>query len=826
VKLLYCGGRSSPEQTQVRHEDKLFLLADSYLHAGSLALDAAKLIRPASADRKRHGKLDTSAAKEALTALENKQMLEKRIEHMTKENSSLENDILRLHAKLAETEHLSQSKTATFEERIATLLDENESLKADFLKVSKIPREKLLLWALKEKESAKQPNQQMNPAITHPILPLPHDASKPERNGIEGQEERKCSAEAHASQDQLRKLEMELKESKDQLLECQDRLRSRSEELLLMQLRLKEGGTQQVKQSDMNTYVLKLEETITSLSEELSSLKQDLISAKDDSRQRMDEISSQLLLRHQKRFLSDRNDLIATHGKLMLSMARMSGGFSSEIRAQLVMLRENVSKTKELLESDVAGAIQELERYVLPKSALQQNQQVIQKFGVDNVGILSPTLDQVHQNALVASSGPKKKEKSFFSSLFGKVSQSKGDVFDSSTIVTEKTSSVPVPAKTASATAHLKTVFAQAKGAVEAKEAIQSRLSAEAHAQALSKIEEEWAAAATAKLEAEARAAATAKLEAEARAAATAKLEAEARAAATAKLGAESRKLHPKTTITAQTSSEPNITAEVKTAAHVTFTAEVIGALKSKSSSSTMVKTASKVVSGSFETSVRADADDADGYRNFSDVSSLSDHRESPFGNEDSDFERHAVCDESIHIAQSIIAATFAMNKPPTAASLNSTEDMILTPPRVASSMDTKVSHQSDGRKKLQDRPASAEMMRSGFLPSEQVKVSFLNDAVYEDAADSSLTQHRGSSTVAEKSGRKILAGTSKSVLDTHQSAKVRSCYGASAFSFSIIMLSCIRRHFWTTPKRRRCLMENLTQWLMVLQYQPTKEFD
>jgi hypothetical protein len=45
-------------------------------------------MRPSSADKKRHGMLDTSAAREALTALEYKQTLEKRIHELNKEKTA------------------------------------------------------------------------------------------------------------------------------------------------------------------------------------------------------------------------------------------------------------------------------------------------------------------------------------------------------------------------------------------------------------------------------------------------------------------------------------------------------------------------------------------------------------------------------------------------------------------------------------------------------------------------------------------------------------------------------------------------------------------
>jgi len=494
-----------------------------------LALDAARSMRPSSADKKRHGMLDTSAAREALTALEYKQTLEKRIHELNKEKTASQNYVMRLQATLAETEIIFQKKTATFEETIAELLDEVQSLKADIETISKIPREKILLWALKKRNRSYN-SEGIDRIRRHTKSYLVRKTMLQSMKGALII----VKNEAKMQIDKCNKLEIAFEESQEQLKKSQDKLRLKTEEVLLMQLKVKESGGQQGKQGkqpELSSYILKLEDTVTSLSEELSSLKDDLVSAKDLSQSRLDEMSSQVLLRHQKRFLSDRNALIETHGRLMVSMARMSNNFSTEIRAQLSIMRENVSKSQQLLKSDVAEATQKLLLYQSPSSVQKTNQKThnystdvkqdptaasLSSDRVSSVGnstfllVKSPGASNattslscdtsVSGNTLISP----KKERSFFSSLFSKVSQTKSDGRQLPTSLATNSQSPSESIGNISATAHLKTVFARAKGAVEAEEAMQSKLAAEMHAAALAKVEEEWASAATAKAEAKA----------------------------------------------------------------------------------------------------------------------------------------------------------------------------------------------------------------------------------------------------------------------------------------------------------------------------------
>ncbi len=683
--------------------------------------------------------MDTSVAKDALTALETKQILEKRILQMTKDIVAFENDIMRLQAKVAENEFLSQSKTAALEETIAGLLDENTSLKAEFQSLSKIPREKLLLWALKEKELEKETEPGTKNSMTGKILR--HDASKPKEKKWQQPDEGQSSAEVCALHDKCNKLEIELKENRTLLQECQGKLQLKSEEILLMQLKMKEGGTRQGKQTEQNAYILKLEDTITSLSEELSGLKNDLDSEKDTTRHRMDEMSSQLLLRHQKRFLSDRNSLIATHSKLMVSLIRMSGSFSTEIREKLMVLRGNVSQNQELLQIDIVDAIQKLRLLSWPKVTTQ-----LSKTSFENV-VESPNAISIlaSKTGHPDVSGPNsattmilKKEKGFFSSLFGKVSPAKGSSPESLKSPTDKTHLVSDSVVSPSATAHLKTVFARAKGAVEANEAFQLRLSAEAHAVALAKVEEEWTAAANAKAEAEA------------------------------------RMIQNETLAKSQNLAETSVATEAKTAAQSSSSANQNGAASSKYTAEANVAVKSEAQSANDE---HDESKLRTGEQDISDVSSFSDdHDALQLEKEDSRcFNNTTTCNESVDLSQSIIAATLAMIKTQPAVILSGSRE-IDNVSLGSDAIPRKVYFQMEGRNRLQDRPASAEEFRTGSSQSETVKVSFLNDVVYEEAGETVPYRNRVvHNTVAEKTGRKVLAGTSKLAKDVHQLTKVRS---------------------------------------------------
>lgn len=709
-------------------------------------------MRPSSADKKKHGMLDTSAAREALTALEYKQTLEKRIHELNKEKTATQNDVMRLHATLAETEFIFQKKTATFEETIAELLDEVQSLKADFETISKIPREKILLWALKEKESVLQfRGDRLDQENFTELSSSQEDASKHERSLDHLRNEAKMQT------DKCNKLQIAFEESQEQLKKSQDKLRLKTEEVLLMQLKVKESGGQQGKQgkqTELSSYILKLEDTVTSLSEELSSLKDDLVSAKDLSQSRLDEMSSQVLLRHQKRFLSDRNALIDTHGRLMVSMARMSNNFSTEIRAQLSIMRENISKTQQLLKSDVAEATQKFLLYQSPSSVQKTNQKTqnystdvkqdpsAASFSSDRVssvgnstflpvklpGASNATTSlscdtSVSGNTLISP----KKEKSFFSSLFSKASQTKSDGRQLPKSLATNSQSPSESIGNISATAHLKTVFASAKGAVEAEEAMQSKLAAEAHAAALAKVEEEWqkrAAAAAVKVEAK----------------------------AVILKGMEAVK---------QTADEANVATETNYLTHVNNVEELEAAYDVE------VAPESKPVV-EIETSSTARE------RGFGDVSSSSDDSDLYFERDDkSDAESKTNEEKSAALVQAIVAATLAMTKPHLAVVSNETAVIqnVSIDEGNRNARNTFIPH--EGNVKLHDRPASAEAIGSSLKQSGNKKSLFLNNVLFEDASDSMALQSSVVSKVTDKSGRKLLKGTSKTIADKNISPKV-----------------------------------------------------
>jgi hypothetical protein len=619
---------------------------------------------------------------------------------MHEQNAASQSDIMRLQAKLAETEFVFQTKTGTFQEAIAALLDEIESLKSELQSISKIPKEKLLLWALKEKElcsqdGEKKSEQPRDLSNARELSSIPYDTSKPEKS-IRHIQERDVSAETNMHIEKNKKLEIDLKEHQAQLKECQDKLRLKSEEVLLLRLKMKENGGQQRNQNDSSAYILNLEDTITSLSEELSGLKHDLITANDLSRNRLDEMSSQALLRHQKRFLSDRNALVATHGKLMMSMARMSTSFSSEIRSQLSMLRKNVSGTHDLMQSDVVEAIKNLRMYSMPVHSSLKNQQETRNITNSpntstSIASLATSLgERIVSEPMLPTVQAPKKERGFFSSLFSKVSQTKD--------VMAHPASEPVG--NISATAHLKTVFAQAKGAVEAQEALQLRLAAEAQAEALDKIEKEWTTAANAKAEAASR------------------------------MFKEMECNEAKETAAAE-----------KAAAEATVAAATTEVAREKE---------------------------------VSDVSSFSDDGDLNFERDDEIAASHTKIEDSVALAQTIIAATLAMNRSQLSEVLNASE--IAMPINVGQPIKRNVYVPKEARNKLFDRPASAEAIGSSVkivAPSENANASFLNDIVIEDARDSLQLQGRVVSPIAEKSGRKVLAGTLKSNLGVRLSPKV-----------------------------------------------------
>ncbi len=646
-------------------------------------------MRPSSADKKKHGMLDTSAAREALTALEYKQTLEKRIHELNNENTASQNDVMRLQATLAETEFMFQKKTATFQETIAELLDEVQSLKADMDTISKIPREKILLWALKEKESVLQftgklSGQESRHSTHQEISNSQEDASKHERSLDHLRNEmQKMQIEKY------NKLEIALKESQEQLEKSQDKLRLKSEEVLLMQLKVKESGRQQGKQTELSSYILKLEDTVTSLSEELSDLKDDLASAKDLSQSRQDEISSQMLLRHQKRFLSDRNALIATHGKLMVSMAQMSNNFSTEIRAQLSIMRESVFKSQQLMKSVVIEASQKLLLYSSQSSVqnMNQNSKETQNYSSDV-----------------------KTDRVFSSGRVSKAANPRSSSESMSTI---------------SRTAHLKTLFAGAKGVVEAEEAIQSKLAAEAHAAAFAKVEEEWAAR-----------------------------------VASAKVVTEVMVLKG-TEASKQTEFETRGATQTKCLAHVKNAEEL------KAESDAEVKSGVKHV-------VHSETFDAVIDKDLSDVSSFSDDPDLKFKGGDKGEAASKTKDEkSAALVQAILAATLAMTKPHIA--LISNESAVIKDVSIdewnSNARNTFVSN--EGNAELHDRPASAEAIGSSLKQLGSDKSSFLNNVIFEDALGSVTLKSSIVSKVAEKSGRKVLKGTSKTISDKTVSPKV-----------------------------------------------------
>ena len=75
----------------------------------------------------------------------------------------------------------------------------------------------------------------------------------------------------------------------------------------------------------------------------------------------------------------------------------------------------------------------------------------------------------------------------------------------------------------------------------------------------------------------------------------------------------------------------------------------------------------------------------------------------------------------------------------------------------------------------LLDRPASAETIGSGGAQSKTstFKVPYSDHVILEDTGDSSPLQGRVESTIAERSGRKVLTGTSKSISEKTASPKV-----------------------------------------------------
>ena len=75
----------------------------------------------------------------------------------------------------------------------------------------------------------------------------------------------------------------------------------------------------------------------------------------------------------------------------------------------------------------------------------------------------------------------------------------------------------------------------------------------------------------------------------------------------------------------------------------------------------------------------------------------------------------------------------------------------------------------------LVDRPASAETIGSGGAQSKTstFKFPYSDHVILEDTGDSSPLQGRVESTIAERSGRKVLTGTSKSISEKTTSPKV-----------------------------------------------------
>jgi hypothetical protein len=209
-----------------------------------------------------------------------------------------------------------------------------------------------------------------------------------------------------------------------------------------------------------------------------------------------------------------------------------------------------------------------------------------------------------------------------------------------------------------------------------------------------------------------------------------------------------------------QNLAETSIATEAKTAAQSSTSANKNGAASSSYAAEADVVVKSEAQSATDEND---ESKLRTGEQDISDVSSFSDDHDAQLEKEDSRcFKNTTTCDESVDLSQTQPAVILSGSREIDNVSLG------------LDAIPRKVYFQMEGRNKLQDRPASAEEFKTGSSQSETVKVSFLNDVVYEDAGETVPYQNRVThNTVAERSGRKVLAGTSKLAKDVHQLTKV-----------------------------------------------------
>jgi hypothetical protein len=127
---------------------------------------------------------------------------------------------------------------------------------------------------------------------------------------------------------------------------------------------------------------------------------------------------------------------------------------------------------------------------------------------------------------------------------------------------------------------------------------------------------------------------------------------------------------------------------------------------------------------------------------------------------------------ESAALAQAIMAATLAMAKPQPVEVLTAGS---IPPIHAEERAARNIYLPKGGHSVLLDRPASAETIGSGGAQSKTstFKVPYSDHVILEDTGDSSPLQGRVESTIAERSGRKVLTGTSKSISEKTASPKV-----------------------------------------------------
>ena len=138
-----------------------------------------------------------------------------------------------------------------------------------------------------------------------------------------------------------------------------------------------------------------------------------------------------------------------------------------------------------------------------------------------------------------------------------------------------------------------------------------------------------------------------------------------------------------------------------------------------------------------------------------------------------SDAESKTNEEKSAALVQAIVAATLAMTKPHLAVVSNETAVIqnVSIDEGNRNARNTFIPH--EGNVKLHDRPASAEAIGSSLKQSGNKKSLFLNNVLFEDASDSMALQSSVVSKVTDKSGRKLLKGTSKTIADKNISPKV-----------------------------------------------------